>query len=289
MDLAGNERGSETANDRRVRAEGAEINKSLLALKECIRAMATNQKHLPFRGSQLTKVLRSSFMGKKSKTCMIAMISPCANSCEQTLNTLRYADRVKELPVAGNESATTAGAEVNKMEGTMTVGPEMLGDDSSLGLIDVQDLSGHALNTDGNLREQPSTTTAVDEGVSVESTMSGINLIASTAGADKLGMSKEEIDAQKAADNVQMTEEAWVQELEGLIGLTSKLPQLLAQSSSPNIDSDEMQRAAAAQIREIQRHIGYFQEANNLYGEALDDEDRASGRLEQSRSKRGKR
>ena len=97
VDLAGNERGSETANDRRVRAEGAEINKSLLALKECIRAMATNQKHLPFRGSQLTKVLRSSFLGKKSKTCMIAMVSPCADSCEQTLNTLRYADRVKEL------------------------------------------------------------------------------------------------------------------------------------------------------------------------------------------------
>ena len=51
IDLAGNERGSETANDRRIRQEGAEINKSLLALKECIRAMATNQKHLPFRGS----------------------------------------------------------------------------------------------------------------------------------------------------------------------------------------------------------------------------------------------
>ncbi|XP_069498439.1 kinesin-like protein KIF2C isoform X2 [Ambystoma mexicanum] len=98
VDLAGNERGADTSSaDRQTRMEGAEINKSLLALKECIRALGQNKSHTPFRESKLTQVLRDSFIGLNSRTCMIAMISPGLNSCEYTLNTLRYADRVKEL------------------------------------------------------------------------------------------------------------------------------------------------------------------------------------------------
>ncbi|XP_051867728.1 kinesin-like protein KIF2C isoform X2 [Pristis pectinata] len=100
IDLAGNERGADTSSaDRQTRMEGAEINKSLLALKECIRSLGQNNIYTPFRASKLTLVLRDSFIGENSRTCMIAMISPGLNSCEHTLNTLRYADRVKELGV----------------------------------------------------------------------------------------------------------------------------------------------------------------------------------------------
>lgn len=105
IDLAGNERGADTSSaNRQTRMEGAEINKSLLALKECIRALGKQSAHLPFRVSKLTQVLRDSFIGEKSKTCMIAMISPGLSSCEHTLNTLRYANRVKELVVTDPEA-----------------------------------------------------------------------------------------------------------------------------------------------------------------------------------------
>ena len=109
IDLAGSERAADTSdNDRRTRMEGAEINKSLLALKECIRALDQGGKHLPFRGSQLTQVLKDSFVGN-SRTIMIANISPNSGSCEHTLNTLRYADRVKELKSSGPTGGAMAG------------------------------------------------------------------------------------------------------------------------------------------------------------------------------------
>ncbi|KAI0524349.1 hypothetical protein KFK09_003716 [Dendrobium nobile] len=102
IDLAGSERGADTTdNDKQTRIEGAEINKSLLALKECIRALDNDQTHIPFRGSKLTEVLRDSFMGN-SRTVMISCISPSSGSCEHTLNTLRYADRVKSLSKGSN-------------------------------------------------------------------------------------------------------------------------------------------------------------------------------------------
>jgi len=97
VDLAGSERASDsTSKDRQTRLEGAEINKSLLCLKECIRALDAGGSHVPFRGSKLTLVLRDSFVGN-AKTLMIATIAPSAAAAEHTLNTLRYAHRVREF------------------------------------------------------------------------------------------------------------------------------------------------------------------------------------------------
>ena len=103
VDLAGSERAQETqSNDKERRAEGAEINKSLLALKECIRALdekKTNpDQHVPFRASKLTHVLRDSFISKsdKSRIIMISCVTPSYTCCNHSLNTLRYSDRLKE-------------------------------------------------------------------------------------------------------------------------------------------------------------------------------------------------
>ena len=103
VDLAGSERAVDTIDtNKQTKIDGAEINKSLLALKECIRALDQGKLHKPFRGSKLTLVLRDSFIGN-CLTLMIANISPCLSCSENTLNTLRYADRVKELRKGNNE------------------------------------------------------------------------------------------------------------------------------------------------------------------------------------------
>jgi hypothetical protein len=94
IDLAGSERGTDRGinSDMKIRLEGAEINRSLLALKECIRALDKDKSYAPFRGSKLTMVLKDSFVGN-SRTCMIATVSPNQSNSDHTLNTLRYADR----------------------------------------------------------------------------------------------------------------------------------------------------------------------------------------------------
>ena len=105
VDLAGSERATETqSNDKNRLAEGADINKSLLALKECIRALdarktkGNSEQHVPFRNSKLTLVLRDSFLGKADlcKIIMISCISPSNHSANHTINTLRYSMRLKE-------------------------------------------------------------------------------------------------------------------------------------------------------------------------------------------------
>lgn len=130
IDLAGAERGADTSQaSRATRLEGAEINTSLLALKEVIRALATgdSMKHIPFRGSKLTQVLKESFVGKNNRTVMVACVAPNMNNCEHTLNTLRYADRVKErdaqtgdIPAAIAEASSSVVTRKKKPTSTPT-------------------------------------------------------------------------------------------------------------------------------------------------------------------------
>ena len=118
IDLAGSERAADSRHhDRNRRLEGAEINKSLLALKECIRALGTRASHVPFRASKLTQILKDSFTAASARVTMIATLSPAASAADHTQNTLRYADRIKEKdasempsqPAAGGAGAAYAG------------------------------------------------------------------------------------------------------------------------------------------------------------------------------------
>lgn len=113
IDLAGSERGQDTKqHNKQRRAESAEINKSLLALKECIRALGNSgngapTRHVPYRVSKLTMVLKDSF-SSDAKTVMISCVSPAASSSDHTLNTLRYAHRVKEKKASRPRSKARA-------------------------------------------------------------------------------------------------------------------------------------------------------------------------------------
>ncbi|KAF1870263.1 hypothetical protein Lal_00003469 [Lupinus albus] len=96
IDLAGSERALCT-DQRTVRSiEGANINRSLLALSSCINALVEGKKHIPYRNSKLTQLLKDS-LGGICNTVMIANISPSNLSFGETQNTLHWADRAKEI------------------------------------------------------------------------------------------------------------------------------------------------------------------------------------------------
>ncbi|XP_012674901.1 kinesin-like protein KIF18A isoform X1 [Clupea harengus] len=99
IDLAGSERASATnAKGARLR-EGANINRSLLALGNVINTLAdpkSKKTHIPYRDSKLTRLLKDS-LGGNCRTVMIANVSPCSASYEDTHNTLKYANRAKEI------------------------------------------------------------------------------------------------------------------------------------------------------------------------------------------------
>ncbi|XP_057173760.1 kinesin-like protein KIF18B [Ursus arctos] len=102
IDLAGSERASSThAKGERLR-EGANINRSLLALINVLNALADakgRKSHVPYRDSKLTRLLKDS-IGGNCHTVMIAAISPSSLTYEDTYNTLKYADRAKEIKLA---------------------------------------------------------------------------------------------------------------------------------------------------------------------------------------------
>ncbi|XP_018423743.1 PREDICTED: kinesin-like protein KIF18A [Nanorana parkeri] len=99
IDLAGSERASATnAKGDRLR-EGTNINRSLLALGNVINALAdpkTKKQHIPYRNSKLTRLLKDS-LGGNCRTIMIAAVSPSSLSYDDTYNTLKYANRAKDI------------------------------------------------------------------------------------------------------------------------------------------------------------------------------------------------
>uniref|UniRef100_H3B8Z8 Kinesin-like protein n=1 Tax=Latimeria chalumnae TaxID=7897 RepID=H3B8Z8_LATCH len=116
IDLAGSERASSTnASGERLR-EGANINRSLLALINVINALAdrkTKKPHIPYRDSKLTRLLKDS-IGGNCRTIMIAAVSPSAMSYEDTYNTLKYANRAKEIKLALKSNVMSLDCHISK-------------------------------------------------------------------------------------------------------------------------------------------------------------------------------
>lgn len=96
VDLAGSENiGRSGAENKRAREAGM-INQSLLTLGRVINALVDRSSHVPYRESKLTRLLQDS-LGGRTKTCIIATISPARSNMEETLSTLDYALRAKSI------------------------------------------------------------------------------------------------------------------------------------------------------------------------------------------------
>lgn len=135
VDLAGSERAKATGADGDTLKEGAQINKSLTTLGIVINALAaqsiatvssstgqspmksaaTSKRHIPYRDSTLTFLLKES-LGGNSKTFMIATVSPSADSYEESLSTLRYADRAKSVMMKAFVNETAGDKRIRELE-----------------------------------------------------------------------------------------------------------------------------------------------------------------------------
>lgn len=119
VDLAGSERSKKTQAVGEQFKEGVKINQGLLALGNVISALGSSNpndnKHISYRDSKLTRLLQDS-LGGNSITLMIACVSPADYNCDETIGTLRYADRarkIKNKPVVNEDPKT---AEINRLK-----------------------------------------------------------------------------------------------------------------------------------------------------------------------------
>ncbi|EFQ25620.1 kinesin motor domain-containing protein [Colletotrichum graminicola] len=96
VDLAGSENIQRSGAENKRAAEAGLINKSLLTLGRVINALVDKSQHIPYRESKLTRLLQDS-LGGQTKTCIIATISPAKSNLEETISTLDYAFRAKNI------------------------------------------------------------------------------------------------------------------------------------------------------------------------------------------------
>ena len=125
VDLAGSERAAVTTNRAQRLVEGANINRSLLALANCINALASSSssmskkgKYIPYRDSKLTRLLKDS-LGGNCITVMIANISPSSLTFEDTHNTLKYADRAKQIKCSTKQNVSDVKSHVSEYKKTI--------------------------------------------------------------------------------------------------------------------------------------------------------------------------
>lgn len=143
VDLAGSERPKKTQATGERFKEGVKINQGLLVLGNVISALGSvggPQGHVPYRESKLTRLLQDS-LGGNSLTLMVACVSPADYNCEETINTLRYANRAKNIRNKAVVNQDPNQAEIRRLNAiiqelrlellTATAGKENVGDSAN--------------------------------------------------------------------------------------------------------------------------------------------------------------
>lgn len=137
VDLAGSERQTKTGATGDRLKEATKINLSLSALGNVISALVDGKtKHIPYRDSKLTRLLQDS-LGGNTKTLMIACISPASGNYDETLSTLRYANRAKNIsnkPTLNEDPTETI---IRQYREEITKLKEMLNSNTGMGTPEV--------------------------------------------------------------------------------------------------------------------------------------------------------
>ncbi|KAJ5175732.1 Kinesin-like protein bimC [Penicillium canariense] len=123
VDLAGSENIGRSGAEHKRATEAGLINKSLLTLGRVINALVDKSSHIPYRESKLTRLLQDS-LGGRTKTCIIATVSPVKSNLEETISTLDYAFRAKNIRnkpqinsiVSKNKLLREIGMEIEKLK-----------------------------------------------------------------------------------------------------------------------------------------------------------------------------
>ncbi|XP_078326177.1 chromosome-associated kinesin KIF4-like isoform X2 [Crassostrea virginica] len=150
VDLAGSERAKRTQAVGDRFKEGVNINKGLLSLGNVISALGEESQarnHIPYRDSKLTRLLQDS-LGGNSYTLMIACVSPADSNMEETLNSLRYADRarkIKNKPVINRDPQA---AEIYRLKQLVQQLQVQLVNGGAVSLMSVDTTSSSTTSTD---------------------------------------------------------------------------------------------------------------------------------------------
>ncbi|PNI15613.1 KIF1A isoform 5 [Pan troglodytes] len=190
VDLAGSERADSTGAKGTRLKEGANINKSLTTLGKVISALAEmdsgpnkNKKKkktdfIPYRDSVLTWLLREN-LGGNSRTAMVAALSPADINYDETLSTLRYADRAKQIRCNAVINEDPNNKLIRELKDEVTRLRDLLYAQGLGDITDnVSDLENNNLNRGGTVNEAPdplSTVTNALVGMSPSSSLSALS------------------------------------------------------------------------------------------------------------------
>lgn len=115
IDLAGSEKVGKTGAAGQTLKEAQNINKSLSTLGNCIKALTAKSKtHIPFRDSKLTRLLQDS-LGGNTKTTLVVACSPHPDNAEETISTLKFAQRAKTIKNTASANQQRSTAELNRL------------------------------------------------------------------------------------------------------------------------------------------------------------------------------
>ncbi|XP_076066005.1 kinesin-like protein 3A [Oratosquilla oratoria] len=257
VDLAGSERAKKTGASGERLKEGININKGLLALGNVISALGdeNHRGHVPYRDSKLTRLLQDS-LGGNSHTVMVACVSPADSNFEETISTLRYADRarkIKNKPIVNRDPHAAELAKLRQQVQQLQV--QLLATQGSGGGGEVSATSAEVralLAQNQSLQEENDKLTRALHLAIDENTNTAEKALMAEMARDRLKIKLEELKAQtgNAVENLNKTLDVTVNpQFSEQLGLVKAL-----QDKIMELQADQQNNEKAMMNHELSRH-----------------------------------